>query len=160
MCLSFSAYAVQTVSILVEDGNFAPYKFNDKDGKITGIYPEIVKKAVSRMPGYDIEFLELPWARAKLYIKRGVFFSILPPYFHAHDWLTDKKPKRPYIWPYSLPLITQSDSLICNATKLPQPRHNWPNDYQDFSFVMQRGDGIAGDAFQQLVNKNKIRQVC
>ena len=99
--LPSTVFSIQEVIIIVEDGRFAPYKFKDKDGVITGIYPEIVKKAISRMPEYSVKFKELPWARAKLQIKKGKNFGILPPYFHAHDWLTAKEPKRPYIWPYS-----------------------------------------------------------
>ncbi len=155
--LTSTAFSVQEVTIVVEDGYFAPFKFNDKDGKVTGIYPEIVKQAVSRMPEYTVKFIELPWVRARLYLKKGLSFAMLPPYFHAHDWLTDDKPKRPYIWPYSLPLVTQSDVVVCNAMKLKSPRSNWPDDYQDLSFAMQRGDGIAGEKFNKMVKKKQIK---
>ncbi|WP_019615692.1 hypothetical protein [Psychromonas ossibalaenae] len=156
MSLTSPAFSVQEVTILIEDGRFAPYKFNDKDGNVTGIYPEIVRKAVARMPEYQVKFLELPWARVKLHIKKGISFAMLPPYFHAHDWLTNKKPKRPYIWPYSLSLVTQTDIVVCNAVKLKPSRSNWPEDYQDLSFAMQRGDGIAGEKFNKMVEKKKI----
>ncbi len=151
------AFPVQEVSILVEDKNFAPFVFNDKDGKVTGIYPEIVKKAISRMPDYTVKFIEVPWIRAKLYIKEGRYFAMLPPYFHAHDWLTDKKPKRPYIWPYSLPLFTQTDVVMGNAAKLNSFHLKWPEDYKGLSFAMLRGDGIAGYKFDQMVKKKKIK---
>ncbi|MCP3927616.1 MAG: amino acid ABC transporter substrate-binding protein, partial [Bacteroidetes bacterium] len=149
--------SAQEVTILVEDGHYAPLKFKDKDGKVTGIYPEIVKKAISRMPEYTVKFYEVPWARAKLYLKQGRYFAMLPPYFHAHDWLTDDEPKRPYIWPYSLPLFTQTDIVVCDAMKLKSPRPNWPEDYQDLSFAMQRGDGIAGEKFNKMFEQKKIK---
>ena len=38
-----------------------------------------------------------------------------------------------------------------------RPRPNWPGDYQDLSFVQQRGDGRAGEAFEKLVEDKKIK---
>lgn len=157
--LPSSAFSVQEVTVLIDDGNWIPYTYKDKDGNVTGIYPEIVKKAVSRMPGYTVNFLGVPWSRAKLHLKEGRFFAMLPPYFHAHDWLTDDEPKRPYIWPYSLPLLTQTDIVVCDAMKLESPRPNWPEDYQDLSFAMQRGDGRAGEKFVKMVEEKKINLV-
>lgn len=154
--LTSTAFSAQMVEILVEDGHFPPFKFVDKEGEITGIYPEIVKKAVSGMPDYTVKFIEFPWVRCKREIRLGKAFAMLPPYFHAHDWLTEKAPKRPYIWPYSLPLFTQTDIAVCNEIKLKHPRPNWPEDYQDLSFVMQRGDGIAGVEFDRLIEQKKI----
>lgn len=151
-----NAFSTQLVEILVEDGHFPPFKFIGKEGQTTGIYPEIVRKAVSRMPGYTVKFKALPWPRCKKEISRGNAFAMLPPYFHAHDWLTDTLPKRPYIWPYSLPLFTQTDIVVCNEAKLKHPRPNWPEDYLDLSFAQQSGDGIAGAKFNRLAQQNKI----
>jgi len=157
--LASTAFSVQEVTILVQDTQFPPLKLTDKDGKVTGIYPEIVKKAISRMPDYTVNFKELPWTRVKLYIKEGRSFAMLPPYFHAHDWLTDDEPKRPYIWPYSLPLFTQSDVVICGAKKLDVPRPNWPEDYHDLIFTLERGDGKGGEKFHQMIEKKEIKVV-
>jgi len=95
-----------------------PLAFRDTNGELTGVYIEIVRSALSKMPDYSISFNVVPWARAKLEARTGVTFAILPPYFHAHDWLTKEKPMRPYIWPYSLPLFTQHDVVICNKKAL------------------------------------------
>jgi len=111
------------------------------------------------MSEYTVKFQGMPWSRVKLHLKEGRSFAMLPPYFHAHDWLTDDEPKRPYIWPYSLPLLTQTDIVVCNAMKLESPRHNWPKDYQNLSFAMQRGTGNAGVEFDKLVEEKKIKLV-
>jgi len=134
-----------------------PLAFKDSQGKLTGVYVEIIKTAVSRMPDYDVKFNVVPWSRAKEETKSGRAFAILPPYFHAHDWLTDAEPKRPYIWPYSLPLFTQYDVVICNQETLYKPRVNFPYDYQGLRFVMWRGDGRAGSKFDDLVADSKIK---
>ncbi len=154
----FSSTAVnadQKVEIATYDV-LPPFAFKDQDGKLTGVYIEIVKKAVSRMPGYNVKFKLLPWARAKSEIEMGRVFAILPPYFHAHDWLTIAKPQRPYIWPYSLSLFTQRDVVICNEKVLSIPRDNFPQDYQGLNFVMWRGDGRAGETFMNIVKDKKI----
>lgn len=152
-------FSAQEVTILVGDDQFPPLKLTDKDGKVTGIYPEIIKKAISRMPDYTFKFKELPWSRVKLHIKEGLSFAMLPPYFHAHDWLTDDDSKRPYIWPYSLPLFTQSDVVVCDAMKLKSPRPNWPEDYQDLLFARFSGDGRGGEKFHQMIEKKEIKVI-
>lgn len=139
----------QKVIVLTYDV-LPPFAFRDDNGDLTGIYVEIVKTAFSRMPDYDVSLITVPWARAKKEIEKGHAFAILPPYFHAHDWLTETEPHRPYIWPYSFPLYTQTDAIICNKEVLQIPRPNYPDDYQGLSFVMWRGDGRAGAEFDRL----------
>ena len=133
-----------------------PYAFRNEAGQLTGIYVEIVKTALSRMPGYSLSFNVVPWARAKSAAKSGDAFAILPPYFHAHDWLTDTKPKRPYIWPYSLSIYTQQDIVICNTEKLKNTAMTFPIDFKGLSFVMWRGDGRAGVSFDDMVKQEEI----
>ncbi|MCP3929112.1 MAG: ABC transporter substrate-binding protein [Bacteroidetes bacterium] len=43
--------------------------------------------------------------------------------------------------------------------KLETPRLNWPEDYQDLSFAIQRGEGRAGEEFNKMVEKKKIKLV-
>ena len=150
------AYPAQPIEIYTYDV-LPPYAYRDEQGQLTGVYIEIVKTAVSRMPGYSLTYKVQPWARAKIAVKFGKAFAILPPYFHAHDWLTETKPKRPYIWPYSLPLYTQKDIVICNTEVMTQPRNNYPEDFEGLSFIMWRGDGRAGGAFDNMVSEKRIR---
>jgi len=150
-----SAFSIQLVEIYTYDV-LPPYAYKNDQGELTGVYVEIVKTAVSRMPEYSLSFQVVPWARAKEFVKLGSAFAILPPYFHAHDWLTDTEPKRPYIWPYSLPLYTQQDIVLCNAKVLQQPRNRFPEDYEGLTFVMWRGDGRADAAFEKMVKDKKI----
>jgi polar amino acid transport system substrate-binding protein len=148
-------FSAQEVKISTYDV-LPPFAFRDVQGKLTGVYIEIVKKAVSRMPDYTVSFKVLPWTRAKMEAETGIAFAILPPYFHAHDWLTKAEPKRPYIWPYSLPLFTQYDVVVCNEKVLAAPRKEYPDDYQGLKFVMWRGDGRAGENFIRLAEEKKI----
>ena len=152
---SMSLFSAQKVSIYTYDV-LPPFAFRDAGGELTGVYVEIVKKAVSNMPDYTVSFKVVPWARAKKLAEKGTAFAILPPYFHAHDWLTESEPKRPYIWPYSLPLFTQHDIVICNEKVLDKPRIKYPDDYLGLNFVMWRGDGRAGEKFLKMVENKKI----
>ncbi len=153
--LNSVVFSSQEVKISTYDV-LPPFAFRNADGKLTGVYIEIVRSALSKMPDYSVSFNVVPWARAKLEAETGVTFAILPPYFHAHDWLTKKKPVRPYIWPYSLSLITQHDVVICNKKVLASPRTKYPDDYHGLTFGMWRGDGRAGEEFTQMVEEKKI----
>jgi len=149
-------FGAQQIEIATYDV-LPPFAFKDDQGKLTGVYIEVVKKAVSRMPDYTVTFSVFPWARAKKQVEKGLTFAILPPYFHAHDWLTKTEPQRPYIWPYSLSLFTQRDVVICNEKVLSVARDNYPQDYEGLDFVMWRGDGRAGEAFAYMVKEKKIK---
>ncbi len=148
------AFAVQNVVIATYD-ILPPFAFADGGGKLTGIYIEMTRKAIDRMPDYSVTFKVLPWARAKRLTKKGKVFAILPPYFHAHDWLTDDT-KKPYIWPYSLKLHHQSDVVICREDVARTPRPNFPEDYKGLSFVMFNGDGRGGVKFAEMVKNGDI----
>ncbi|MCP4715476.1 MAG: transporter substrate-binding domain-containing protein [Deltaproteobacteria bacterium] len=149
------AFSAQEVKISTYDV-LPPFAFRDAQGNLAGVYIEIVKRAVSRMPDYTVSFRVVPWARAKKEAELGVTFAILPPYFHAHDWLTETEPKRPYIWPYSLSLIMQHDVVVCNEKILSTPRTEYPDDYQGLKFVMWRGDGRAGEKFTRMAEEKQI----
>ena len=149
------AAAVQEVEIYTYDV-LPPYAYRNDKQELTGLYIEVVKAAVARMPDYSLKLTALPWERAKHLAKIGDAFAILPPYFHAHDWLTDQPPKRPYIWPYSLPLYTQQDVVICNDTVKLKSDSKYPDDYAGLSFVMWRGDGRAGEQFNDMVKRKEI----
>lgn len=156
ICFLFttSAFSVQPVEIYTYDV-LPPFAFKDDKGQLTGIYIEMVRRAVERMPDYKAEFIVVPWSRAKELTKKGKAFAILPPYFHAHDWLTDDT-KQPYIWPYSLQLHYQSDVVFCNEEVAEKPRQNFPQDYKGLKFVMFRGDGRAGVEFAEMLKNRHI----
>lgn len=156
-CLwAFNAWPAQPVEIYTYD-ELPPYAYRDGKGELTGVYIDIVKTAISRMPDYEATFQVVPWSRAKSAAKSGKAFAILPPYFHAHDWLTDTHPRRPYIWPYSLPLYVQKDVVICVSEVLKQPREKYPEDFAGAFFVMWRGDGRAGEKFNSMVENRLIK---
>lgn len=147
--------AQQEVEIYTYD-SLPPYAYRDEKGQLTGLYIELVRTIVSRMPDYALKLTVLPWERAKHMAETGEAFAILPPYFHAHDWLTDQEPKKPYIWPYSMPLYTQKDVVICNDRVKLKSINQFPRGFAGLNFVMWRGDGRAGQAFDAMVKRKEI----
>lgn len=71
-------HPIQEVVIVTDDVS-APFTYTDSGGNLTGIYIEIVKKAVSMIPEYTVTFRILPWERAKNEVKYGKAFALLPP---------------------------------------------------------------------------------
>ncbi|MGR6838516.1 substrate-binding periplasmic protein [Aliivibrio wodanis] len=155
LLLSFSVQAVQKVEIYTYD-SLPPFSFRDENNNLTGIYIEAVKKIAEGMPNYDISFKVVPWSRAKALAEQGQAFAILPPYYHAHDWLTKSKPHRSYLWPYSQPIFAQTDVVICKDNVKLADNASFPQDFTDLSFASMRGDGRAGSAFVNLVKAKKI----
>lgn len=153
--ITFVIYPIQEVIIVTDDVS-APFTFTDSSGDLTGIYIEIVKTAVSMMPDYSVSFRILPWERAKNEVKHSKAFALLPPYYHAHDWLTDDVPRRPYIWPYSEPLFTQYDVVIFNNKSFNETIDSYPEGLKGLDVVMLRGDGRAGVAFDQMVENKEV----
>ncbi|MCW8107221.1 ABC transporter substrate-binding protein [Alteromonas ponticola] len=146
--------AVQRVEVYTYN-TLPPFAYTDENGKLTGLYVELVETVIRQMPRYEVVFKVVPWQRAKMMAEKGEAFAILAPYFHAHDWLSEKTDK-PYIWPYSMSLYTQHDIVVCNEETAVQARPNFPEDYEGLNFVMWRGDGRAGTKFDQMEKESGI----
>lgn len=92
------------VTILADD-SYPPYSFVE-NGKLRGIYIDIVRKAASLVePHYKINITAIPWKRGLREIEMGKAFALLPPYKHIQQ--------RSYIWPYSVPLMKEHVVAFC-----------------------------------------------
>lgn len=102
---NINAQEIQQVTILADE-NYPPYTYVE-NGEMKGIYVDIVSesaKLISAM--YKVEIVGVPWKRGLETIKAGQALAILPPYKHVE--------KRRYIWPYSLPLMTENVVAFCH----------------------------------------------
>ncbi|POZ63606.1 substrate-binding periplasmic protein [Chromobacterium alticapitis] len=140
------AMAAQTVVILT-DNDYAPYSY-EASGQARGIYNDILRAAAARLPAYRVELRPVPWKRGLAELEAGRALALSPPYFKPHD--------RPYIQPYSVPMLTERVQVYCRAEVLRQPRPNWPDDYQGLRFGNNAGFKPGGDAFWKLVSQGKI----
>ncbi|WP_261840830.1 substrate-binding periplasmic protein [Aliamphritea ceti] len=131
------------------DDSYPPYSYVD-DQKLKGLYTRILTTAFSRMPDYKVRLIPIPWKRGLLLLERGQGFALYPPYFHTA--------KRPYIWPYSLPLGDEKVVVYCHQDiLLGKPRPQWPDDYMGLLIGINSGFLLGGERFWDAVAAGDIQ---
>ena len=137
-----------TVTIAA-DSSYPPYSYT-QDGKITGIYTDIIQNVVKKMPKYQVSILALPWKRALLKVKEDEIPFIYPPYFRPKQ--------RPYLT-YSHPLLSEFVVLFCHADVMKQKkRHAFPQDFQGLTVGNNLGY-LMGDNIQKAHEDGVIKLV-
>jgi len=146
--LSLGAIASSNDINIYVDNNYPPFSFSDKK-QAKGMYIDVLNAAFSKMKGFKINIIPIPWKRGKSLMAKGEGFALAPAFFHAHDW--------EYLYPYSLPFYTETIIVACNANVMTHPRANWPNDYKGLTIGNISGfDGWGGKKFRALVEKSEI----
>ncbi|MBT3310327.1 MAG: transporter substrate-binding domain-containing protein [Gammaproteobacteria bacterium] len=131
------------------DQDYPPYSYIEQ-GEVKGIYTEVVKRVFDRMEGYRVSIAALPWKRGLSYIEQGKGFAIFPPYHRPQQ--------RPYIWPYSMPILDERVVVFCTEEVLNRLiRPNWPEDYYGLKIANNAGYKLGGDAFWSAVKAGKIK---
>ncbi len=138
----------QTAVTVYGDDNYPPYSFRDRGNIARGTYVRILRAAFEKMPSYDVKIDLVPWRRALAYIEEGTGFAVFPPYYFPE--------RRPYIDPYSQPLLTETVQVICRHTVLDVPREAYPQDYFGLRFGNNSGFETPGPAFFQAVEDGQI----
>jgi len=149
-CLIFSsAVFAKDINVVVYAlDDYPPYSY-EENGEIKGIYTEILKKAFSGMKGYKIDIKGVPWKRGLKYIELGTGFALYPPYYHPE--------KRPYMKPYSVPILEEKVVVFCTEKILEHPRPVWPEDYYGLTIGNNMEFKIGGDKFFKAVKEGKIK---
>lgn len=139
--------AVTEVTVYCDD-NYPPYSY-EVEGKARGVYPAILTQVFSRMEGYRVTILPIPWKRGLHYIKNGEAFAIFPPYY---------RPKlRPYMWPYSTPILREELVVFCREDVLAvTPGKKWPDDFFGLTIGKNAGFASEGTDFNEAVKNGKI----
>lgn len=141
-----AAAAAQKVTI-VGDADYAPYAYLEgKEAK--GVYVDVLKKVFGQMKEYEVEFQMLPWKRTLITVQLGKALAIFPPYYLPT--------KRPWIDPYSEPILEEKTVLFCNKEKIPADKENFPAAYHGLKFGMNAGFKIGGEAFWKAVDGGLI----
>ena len=148
--LSPAAYAEEApIEVTVyADAGYPPYSYVEQ-GVAVGIYAEILKRAFARMPRYRVTIAPVPWRRGLAFIESGQAFAIFPPYYHPTT--------RPYMRPYSEPILDEKVVVFCRADVLARPRLRWPEDYLGLVIGSNAGFMLGGEAFRAAVSAGKIR---
>ncbi|BCS99040.1 ABC transporter substrate-binding protein [Desulfoluna limicola] len=138
---------VTEVSVYCDD-NYPPYSY-EVDGQARGVYTAILNTAFSRMEGYRVTIVPIPWKRGLHYIKSGEGFAIFPPYYRPET--------RPYMWPYSDPILREELVVFCRQDVLTAaPRKKWPDDFFGLTLGQNAGFLTGGEAFDEAVKKGDI----
>lgn len=131
---------------IVGDNGYPPYSF--KEGNVNkGIYTEVLKKAFSRMEGFNVDIELVPWKRAINGVKDGTMLAVYPPYYHPQ--------KRPFINPYSEPILEEEVIVLCNKN-VDKSKKNWPKDFHTLKVGVNSGYQVGGKEFLDAVKNGQI----
>lgn len=135
--------------VIYGDAHYPPYSWEQGD-KVIGLYPSILRHAFDKMHDYEVELKPVPWKRGLYYLQQGSAFALFPPYYHPT--------LRPYISPYSRPILDELTVLACYKETFNKPRIIWPNDFFGLVIAVNRGYALGGKAFFQAVEQNKMQR--
>jgi polar amino acid transport system substrate-binding protein len=102
-----------------------------------------------KLKKYKINLVPIPWKRGLNYIKKGKGFAIYPPYHRINE--------RPYIWPYSLPMVNEEVILVCKSSIKKKEGMNWPIDFLGLNIGRNRGFSTGGPQWKELIKIKKIK---
>ena len=129
-----------TAITIVGDDSYPPYSYNDH-GVTKGIYTDIIRTAVKKIPEFSVIIETRPWKRGLRMLENGEIPFLYPPY---------KRPReRPYM-SYSVPILDEKLVLFCRKDLMVSPRPNFPDDYKGLSI----GENL-GFSSGATVNKAK-----
>ena len=139
LCLSIAASAQAGAAVplvIYGDDDYPPYSYVE-NGRMKGIYTEIVREATQSMPRYGVQLRPVPWKRGVLMLQTGDAFALYPPY----SWRSE----RPYVR-YSVPLLMEQLVVLCNQGVLARRKlQQWPADYAGLHLGVNAGF-LLGDA--------------
>ena len=142
------AVPAQTVMVeMLGDDNYPPYSYIEND-QPKGIYVDILKAAFERLPDFEISFKMLPWKRGLALIEAGEAVAIFPPYHRLAE--------RPFMQPYSEPILLEQVAVFCDASVFGVERPVWPDDYYGLRIANNRGFLTPGAAFFDAVKDGII----
>ena len=149
--LSHSISAAPVPVTVYADNSYPPYSYTE-NGEVKGLYSQILKVAFSRMSDYTVKIQAVPWKRGLRMLESGTGFALYPPYFHLQ--------KRPYIWPYSLPILDERVVVFCQRKILSDnSRPRWPEDYYGLTIGINAGFHLGGEKFWQAIEEGKIKVI-
>lgn len=142
--LVFSMHSSWSISIVGDDA-YPPYSFKDK-GKVTGIYTDIIRQAMSSMKN-PADISVMPWKRGLSGLKMKNIDALYPPY--------NRPKQRPYM-SYSTDILDETLVIVCNS-KVSDRLKSFPNDYQGIS--LGKNAGFAPGSTVDDAVKNKILKI-
>lgn len=137
-----AAQANTTVVLALAD-NYAPLM--TPDGGIAG---DILDEVNMRLGDeFEIEIQSVPWSRAVTLVESGRAHGLVGTYYRPNI--------RPWIDPYSRPLLQDAVSIFCR-TGIADPTWSYPRDYAGLTFGFLVGSYAAGDEFHAMRDAGEI----
>ena len=143
----FAAEPAPIAVTIYSDAGYPPYSYVD-DGKAVGIYAEIMRRAFARMPRYAVTIEPVPWKRGLALLASGQGFALYPPYRRPQE--------RPWMTPYSEPVLEETVVVVCRDQVLKKSRPLWPDDYAGLVIGSNSGFQVVGEAFRMAVVQGKL----
>ena len=111
-------FASITIELACDQG-YPPYSY--KENKVAkGVYVDVIKKAFSKIPQYDVKFKPLAWSKMEPLITNGKMIGHFPPYYNK-----DSTP-----WTELSEPILNEKIVVFAKEKIIQEKKNFPEDYK------------------------------
>jgi polar amino acid transport system substrate-binding protein len=144
---SATAIAAPIEVSIYADQDYPPYSYTE-NGKLKGIYTEILADAFKKMPKYHVHLIAVPWKRGLSALESGEGFALYPPYYRPTE--------RPYMQ-YSDSFFTELVVVFCNQAAIEKKELKaWPDDYFGLTIGMNPGFLTGGPKFDQAVMAKKV----
>lgn len=136
------------VNILADD-DYPPYSYVEH-GKLKGLYIDLVRQAATQLsPEYQVKLTGVPWKRALQELENGNAFAVLPPYLHYES--------RPYINPYSVPLMVETVVTVCHRDiELESAVNGDKQHYPALQLGMNAGYLLLEEEYLNAIAKGRI----
>ncbi len=137
----------KTITIYGDD-SYPPYSYK-KDGKIQGIYVEIMQKAFEQIDEFDLIIKLAPWSEILDKVRKGRALAIFSPYYVK---------SREAVFIYSEPLVKEEVVIFGLKRKL-KGKIKWPNDFYHYNIGLNSGfnyESLGGKKFLKAYNDGKI----
>lgn len=124
--------------------NYAPYSWADADGRMRGVFVDILDAVIGERLGLPVMHTGLPWARAQQYVKTGEYDAMIAPVTaeRRHYANVSQHP----VLDSRMTLFTRADHP--SMEKLQATRSL--EDIRAFDFVTQLGDGWARENLRDM----------
>ena len=148
--LSGSLFASQLVE-LAGDRNYPPYSYVE-NGKEKGVYVDIIKKAFSKIEGYDIKFNMMAYKRAINMTKQGKIIGFFPPYYGKERTNWTK---------FSEPILAETTIVFAKESFL-KNKKIYPEDFYGTTVCLNRGFNqllLGGEKFTKAIKDKKLNLI-
>jgi polar amino acid transport system substrate-binding protein len=140
--------AQPAVVTLAVDEAHRPYFYAQAD-EPEGLYAEILRAAMTRLPQWQLRFRPMPWKRALTNAERGEVDGFAAPYRHvSREWLIR----------YVGPLFLEEVALFCDPRLGLGATAAWPDGYLDLRMGAQRGY-VLSERLGEAVSAGKVQRV-